>query len=172
MNIQSNINQGLSLASMLVMMNPTIKQKQETNLKLQRLGREEATLVQQYGVIGPMDIEEAQHIEQELGRVAEEQFRTKPTRESFGKHLAAKYGEYEAIPEETRQRFEEFRNTFKNEQIQRQKANANLAAQQERERFSRSVTEGIYSVANDPRGTPEELARHRAPKPNVGEETF
>lgn len=121
MNIQSNVNQGLSVASMLMTMNPALRQKAEKRSELKDLGRREKVLSKQYKIAAgttrdvepgekvsedlkadefggsvftkPPDVELAQTIENQIADIAEQRFDLKPTSETYSEALGAKYGE-------------------------------------------------------------------------------
>ena len=120
MNIQSNINQGLSVASMLLTMHPALRAKAEKRAELKNLGQREKVLQKQYKTVAgtvkdveagekvpemlkadefggskftnPPDVERAEKIEGKLADIAEKRFDIEPTSENYAEALHAEYG--------------------------------------------------------------------------------
>lgn len=164
MNIQSNINQGLSVASMLITMNPIVRAKAEEKKEIKGLEKQEKALKSQYKQVAgkveygsPMDITEraddlnlsrftqppdpgrAAKIEDKLQEVKEKQFELKPSSETYSKALAADYGQFEGLETETAQvrQFQENLNALAKQQEEERKAQEAMTAKQEERRKGR-----------------------------------
>lgn len=129
MNIQSNINQTLSLAGMLIAMNPTVKARAETREALSKLSREEQVLSKQYEHLA-FNPDMAETVESRMTDLAQEQFEAAPSEESYSKYLQTRYGESPLLSPKVSALVNRFR------QIKTE-ARESVAAKQEQKRASR-----------------------------------
>lgn len=128
MNIQSNINQTLSLAGMLIAMNPTVKARAETREALSKLSREEQVLSKQYEHLA-YDPERAGAVESRMTDIAQKQFETDPSEASYEKLLRTYYEGSPLLSPEVSARVNQIRSEIK--------ARQSVTAKQEQKRASR-----------------------------------
>lgn len=164
MSIQSTINQGLSVAALLVGQNPAIRAASEKRVKRQELAQREETLLAQYDVAsgeksGIPHVALGQRILDDLTQVAEERWDIDPTRENYETILNTNMGlipGHEAASErylsgmEVERDREEFMSNMKE---RREAATAAAAARQaeiSRSRdIARLITEDIPNIDFD-----------------------
>ena len=158
MSIQSTINQGISIASLLVTQNPAVQAKAEKRHELKGLAKKESALKEQYkqasGKSRPTelgdpeeltldtfetltdlpDVERAQKISSELGQVAQSRFEISPSEKTYQAALASEFGEHAGLEKET-----ERVSAFQRLVDASKKADDALAAAQEQRRSGRRV---------------------------------
>lgn len=101
MSIQSTINQGLSLASLLISQNPKLKAMGEQRGALRKLDKEEKVLLGQLNQLTPAEkvtasgevteIGDELEITEKLSDIAKKRFETKPSEDTYAAYLDAKY---------------------------------------------------------------------------------
>lgn len=158
MSIQSTINQGISVASLLLTQNPAVQAKAEKRQELKGLAQKESVLKEQYkqasGKSRPTqsgdpeelqldtfetltdlpDVERAQKISGELGQVAQSRFEISPSKETYQAALASDFGEHAGLEKET-----ERVSAFQRMVDAQNKADEAVKAAQEQRRSGRRV---------------------------------
>lgn len=169
MSIQSTINQGLSVAALLIGQNPEIQAMAQKRSHLSELGKKENVLREQYRqasgkskptevgdpedlqldtletLVDPPDLEEAERISSQLSDIAQERFEIDPSRQTYETALGARYGQHEGLEQEAgrvsafRRNLEEQRSRMEENQRRELEAQEATAAAQESRRKARRV---------------------------------
>lgn len=83
MSIQSNINQMLSVASVALQMNPTLKAKAKERETMKDLSRKEKAAAKASELVPESDVDLASSVAAEQADLAERRFKLKPTEKNY-----------------------------------------------------------------------------------------
>ena len=169
MSIQSTINQGLSVAALLIGQNPEVQAAAKKRSHLSELEKKEGVLREQYRqasgksrpteegdpeelqldtfetLVDMPDLEEVERISTDLSDIAQERFEIDPSRQTYQTALGARYGTHEGLEQETervsafRRNVEERKSRMEENQRRELEAQEATAAAQESRRKARRV---------------------------------
>ena len=169
MSIQSTINQGLSVAALLIGQNPQVQAAAKKRSHLSELEKKEDVLREQYRqasgksrptevgdpeelqldtfetLVDMPDLEETSRISHELSDIAQERFEIDPSSDTYAAALGARYGQHEGLERESARVYgfdtilKERRSRMEENQRRELEAQEATAAAQESRRKARRV---------------------------------
>ena len=122
MSIQSNINQMLSIAGLLISQNPTVKAKTEKKAQSEALKKRDVEIEKALAVSEGKNKQLSHELTGELSQIRKKEFVTNPTAESLGAYqdTSKKLSKYEKASKSAR-------NNLKNKQNEKREGRRNFS---------------------------------------------